>query len=153
MENFKETFSEFRCELCCEFKQIFYSTCQAILQDIRDVVENFCSKLCQVVEDVLLGEGEFHQEGDLSPDNENGLSSEIPGDKHTLVIKELQLGLQDTEVVLLRDCVKNKMALVCGRLTAEKSGSLKGAVGLFDFFMKNALCVTWIQVNVLVYFE
>ena len=99
---------------------------------------------------------DFNKGRDVSTDSEIEAFVEMPSDNYILMLKGLkgQSELQITNgVFFFMECYGKEKALFCGRFFAEKSEFLRGAVGLFDFCMKNALGVIWRYVNVFVYFD
>lgn len=142
MEDCKESLSECRCELVQTCKrtigQILPDSYQAILQDIRGILENICFEMCRLAEDVLEVDEDFTREKNASTEDD-------------LVVKALKGQQIANSVVLLWDCYGKAQVLFCGRFSAVSFEILRGAVGLFDFSMKNALCVKWSYVNVWVY--
>lgn len=143
MKDLKQTLSEFHCEL----KQIFFDSCQVIMQEIWDIVENISYKMYYLAGDVV----------EEAEDIDNEIQAFVKmSDNQIVVLKELNglTKLQTTNgIVFLMECCGKEEVLFYGRFSTKKSEILRGAVGLSDFFMKNALCVFWRYINALVYFE
>ena len=95
MEDCKEILSEFRYQLVqtCKqtIKQILSASCQAILQDIQDIMENISFKMCHLAEDVLEEDEDFTREKNVSTED-------------YLVLKRLKGQQIANRVVLLKDC-------------------------------------------------
>jgi len=117
------------------------------MQDIWDVVENISFKMYYLTGDVV----------EEAEDTDNEIEAFVKMlDDQTVVLKELNglTKLQTTDgIVFQMECYGKEEVLFYGRFSAKKSEFLRGAVGLSDFLMKNALCVFWRYVNALVYFK
>jgi len=124
------------------------------LQDIQDIAENISFKMCHLAGEVVEEVEEFNNnDRNVFTDSEIEVSAD---DNQIVELKELneQIELQIINgIVFLMESYGEKEGFFYARFFAEKSDLLRGAVGLFDFSVKNALSLLWRYMNVLVYFE
>ena len=151
MEDFKQTFSGFH----RDFKQILSDSYQVFMQSIQDIVENITSKMCHLVGDVADETEEFNSDRNVSSKSEIGTSVEMLDEDWKDELKKLkgEIELQATcEIDFQMECHGKEGVIMYGRSLEEKLEFLRGAVGLFDFLKKKAVCALWGYINALVYF-
>ena len=142
MKDFKQTFSDFQ----QDFKQILSDSYQVFMQGIQDIVENMRSKMCHLPGDIMDETEEFNSEINVSSKSEIGTSVEMLDEDRIVKLKKLkgEIELQAiSKIDFFMECHGKEGVIMYGRSPEEKSEFLRGALGLFSFLKKKALCALW----------